>query len=119
MSGRVDVIAETVDGHTELLRDLQDALVSHATDITEIRETLGGHAARMDSIEAKLDRHSAILDAHTATLDAHTATLDAHTATLDAHTAMLSDHGRRLTSHGDLLATILATVTRIEGRLAE
>ena len=98
LSSRVDGISRTVDGHTALLRDLQDALVSHAADITEIRQTLGGHTARMDSIEA---------------------TLADHTATLEAHTAMLADHGRRLTNHGDLLATILATVTRIEARVAE
>ena len=91
-------LAKLVNGHTDLLRDLQDALVSHGAELMEIRE-------RLDSREA--------------TLESHTAKLDAHTAMLESHTAILTDHGRRLTSHGDILATILATVTRIEARLAQ
>ena len=98
LSSRVDGIAETVDSHSEVLRDLQQAFRGHAAELTDMRGTL---------------------DAHTATLAEHTAMLESHTAMLGDHTTMLEDHGRRLTSHGDLLATILASVNRIEARLAD
>ncbi len=105
LSARLDVLGQTVESHSDMLRDLREALIGHGGEFSGIHGTVGKIEADLASLTERVNRNSA--------------TLDAHTVTLDAHSAMLSDHGRRLTSHGDLLATILATVTRIEGRLGE
>ena len=119
LSARLDALGQTVDSHSDMLRDLREALIGHGAELAGIHGSLADINGSIGGINGSIGEIQGNLASLNERVNRNSETLDAHSVTLDAHSVMLADHGRRLTSHGDLLATILATVTRIEVRLAE